>query len=77
MSKYPECDKLTSVSEDLDTIRHFLDTIPYSLATHENGYYLTHVNKSTDDILYDFFGIDRKKLDEERQQILLEAMGGL
>ncbi len=77
MSEYPESEKLVSVATEWDTIYEFLDSIPYGLATNDDGYYLSYVNESTEDILYKYFDIDRNKLEKERRRMLDNIRGML
>lgn len=62
MGKYPECEKLTSLS---DSIEDFIN-----IAEWLAGEDLLSVGHDPEDLAHKFFGIDSKKLESERRQML-------
>ena len=72
---YPMCQKLSMVRNDKAIIQCFLEWLEENrlvLCTEVSaaGYFPTR--KSTDVLLMEYFGIDEKKLEEERRKILKE-----
>lgn len=72
MSKYPECDKMKEVSEKSQAIGEFIEWLGY-----EKNIYLMHedetpVRMSMEVMLAEFYNIDLKKVEQERQQMLDE-----
>lgn len=72
---YPEHTKLQTLAEQSQAIGEFLDGSPYILAEYrgmENRAepQLLPVNKSIQQILADYFEIDLKKIETERQAML-------
>jgi len=79
MNTYPEHDKLRAVSNKSQSIGEFLDW-----ARNEHGWELcrmepygdyTPIYKSINDILAEYFEIDRTKLDDEKRAMLEELKG--
>lgn len=84
-----ECDRWSLVSDKAHTLNEFLEWLDgkgYFLARNVTysaekgaciGMYgdrkIDNVPEKTDDLVYEFFGIDVKKLDAERHQILKDA----
>lgn len=69
--KYPECEKLASVSDQSQTIGEFLDwlgTMGYHIAD-DMPYML---NRTIEEWLALYFDIDMDKVEDERRQILEE-----
>lgn len=74
---YPMCQKLSMVRNDKAIIDCFLEWLEENEITLcKEGDYLgedfTPIRKTADKILMDYFGIDEKKLEEERRKILKE-----
>lgn len=77
MSKYPEHEKLSAISDTSQAIGEFLD---YGLAS--QGLVLAQYDEETDRlwpthksimaILADYFDIDQKKIDAEKEQMLAD-----
>lgn len=85
MSTYPEHDKMQALGERRDEVQEFLDWLldqpAYELAEwltkREDGteYFfprLVPVNKSREQIMADYFGIDLQKLSEEKDAMLAD-----
>lgn len=74
-SSYPESEKLLSVKDKRDTLHDFVlwlaDAKGIHLAVYK-GNYLEPCFETTDNILYQYLGIDPKLLEKERSQILEE-----
>ena len=74
MSAYPEHDKLTKIKDQSQAIGEFMDWLADDgifLAHYEEGYnFPHHVHTPITDLLASFFGIDQKKLEEEKRQML-------
>jgi len=80
--EYPEHENLEVIKEESQIIGLFLDCLGdmnlalckweeghgYGYEWVPSGYY--HSNKSIEEILAEYFKIDRKKLEEEKQQML-------
>lgn len=80
MSKYPEHEKLKTVQAESQAIGEFLDnlnTIGYSLGEWVKGYYETDhfvpARANIQDVLAKHFGINQKKLEREKNQMLKEV----
>ena len=69
MSQYPEHDKLGAVSEASQAIGEFLDNCGYTLCKPEGNFFHP---KGIPTILAEYFGIDQKKLEAEKRQVLDE-----
>lgn len=76
--KTPELDKMLAVKEQSRTISEFLDWLDgqeFEIckydedASYEENLY-RHIDKTKEQILAEFFGIDLVKCEQERQQIL-------
>lgn len=89
-SKYPECDKLAAVREKSQMIGNFLDWLGSEkkivLAsyhdvdwTDEDGIEIDQVlfttNTTPEKLLAEFFHIDLRKVEQERQQMLKSIRG--
>lgn len=80
MSQYPEHDKLQSIQEESQVIGEFLETCGYQLCEYHQGFLeggdgasgFMPVRGTIQDILAAHFGIDQKKLDDEKRQMLEE-----
>jgi len=69
MSKYPECDKLNEVANVQSTLIQFTEWLE------EKGYEVVPFEKSTpvhklSELVYEFMGIDQKKIEAERREML-------
>ena len=76
---YPMCQKLSMVRNDKAIIQCFLEwleeqdlVICSATGDPHDGGTFEPAGKSQDKLLMDYFGIDEKKLEEERQKILKE-----
>lgn len=75
-NKYPEHEKLNKIADKSQVIGEFLEYLQdekrYLLCelVCETKYYPVHV--SIQDLLADFFGIDQKKLEKEKREMLEE-----
>lgn len=82
--KYPECEKLSKVSEKSQLIGEFLDWLQDEKkialakwaqvegALFDNTSTLFLIHDSTESFLAEFFEIDMKKVKKERKQMLKE-----
>jgi hypothetical protein len=81
MSEYPEHEKLDIIKDKSQVIGEFLEWLEnekehYICYYEDNdpdehdGYY--PINEDNDDLLAEFFNIDRKKLEEEKDKMLEE-----
>ncbi len=77
--KYPECEKMQGVKDKSQAIGEFLEWLNYEkhiiLATagdEENSGDLSMIHYSSEELLAEFFEIDLKKVEKEKQQILKE-----
>ena len=78
--KYPEHEKLKEVQEQSQAIGDFLENMEYKgIELAEWGHYfkgapksLVPIHKSRQTILAEYFGIDLKKLEQEKQQMIEE-----
>lgn len=74
MSKYPEHEKLKVVAEKTQFVHDFLvffEEKGISLQT-DRGVYQRH-----DDLLYEFIGVDKWKLDDEKRALIEECQEGV
>ncbi len=69
MSRYPEHDKLNTLSSDSQAIGEFLESSGYTLGVW-NGNHLRPTLKTTLDILSEYFEIDQVKLENEKREML-------
>ena len=75
-SKYPECDKLAAVSEDSNKIGAFLDWLSEQgirLAKYTEDDELLEERSKIEELLARYYGIDLKKVEDERQSILRDC----
>ena len=75
-SKYPECDKLAAVSEDSNKIGAFLDWLSEQgirLAKYNEDDELLEERSKIEELLARYYGIDLKKVEDERQSILRDC----
>lgn len=78
-SETPQADRLSEVSEEMDTIRQFLDhlvsqRIHLAQASSESGrLYPISTSTRIDDLLYEYYGIDPVALEQERRALLEQA----
>ena len=77
MAEYPESEALRN--SNIKDLRRFMVWLteerdqPYELAYFEPGCkWLTPANANIEDLLLEFLGIDKKKLEEERRAMLEE-----
>lgn len=84
MSRYPEHDKLTAISDESQAIGEFIETSDYTLCelksfteplndagdTYETGPQFVPVAKSIQQVLADYFGIDLAKIETEKRAML-------
>lgn len=72
--EYPECEKLSAVSDERRTLSEFfewLESRGMLLCTYEPDFQIPWpVTKSNDTLIYEFLEIDPKKLDQERRAML-------
>lgn len=76
-SETPQADRLAEVSEEMDTIRQFVDWLA------EQGIHLGQVSPSSgrlystsatvEVLLYQYYGVDSVKLEQERRMLLTQA----
>lgn len=71
MSKYPEHQKIEEVNDHYTAIDTFLEEAGYALGAWE-GERFYPTPKSHHEILNTYFGIDAKKIEAERQQMIEE-----
>jgi hypothetical protein len=73
-AQYPEHDKLEKVQEQSQTIGEFLEWLSSEkeihLARWHNTCDLRDVHTDKEKLLAEFFGIDLKKLEEEKRQMI-------
>lgn len=74
---YPEHEKLKLISDQSDTIGEFLESAGYVLAQYQDveGYrdpMLLPVSTTTQQILANYFEIDLKKIQQEKQHMLAQ-----
>lgn len=74
MSEYPQSNRLAEVREEWDSIYDFLNNVPYSLAEH-GSYHPNYISKTTETVLYEYFGIDPVELEKERKAMLQNMRG--
>jgi len=77
MRKYPEHEKLQEIADQSQTIGEFLECNGYVLCQYEEEIdeFVPHRN-SIEQILAEYFGIDLKKIDQEKRQMLEEMRKG-
>ena len=72
MGNFPQCERLAAHKNKMVVITNFVEWLQEGgifLAEHtEHGTFST--NKKLEDLLYEYYSIDYKKLEEERVQIL-------
>ena len=68
---YPEHEKMEAVLYDSQIIGEFLESSPYVLGEWY-GDLLVPVSWSTEQVLANYFGIDLKKIEDEKRQMLEE-----
>lgn len=68
----PELDKMMKVQKESQIIGEFLDSCGYMLcrASGKDWHPFEPVPKTIEQVLADYFGIDLKKVEEERRSIL-------
>lgn len=80
---YPELEKLNAVRPQMEAIRNFLqwageenamELARFSDEEYASGRYYP-VHRSIDDLLYEHFGINAKRIEQERRA-MLEALAG-
>lgn len=75
MTDYPESDKLSKYGDSISTILEFLDFGGFILASYEDveGFrdpMLVPASGNQQDLVYRYFNIDPKKLEQERRSML-------
>ena len=68
---YPECEKALAVKDKSQELGNFITEGGYTLCKwHDKWERYMPTNNSVEEILADHFGIDLKKMEKEKQQIL-------
>lgn len=82
MSKYPECDKMTAVKDQSQTIRGFLEWLEYvkevslcHLIEGEDEMEYCPIYVDTERLLAEFFDIDLNKVEKEKRDMLDQLRG--
>lgn len=78
---YPECEKLASHEQELNTIRNFLDWCDSQRFELRDWNHLNYgepqkINKSREQLLAEYLGIDLKVVEKERQEMLEDFISG-
>ena len=78
---YPECEKLASHEQELNTIRNFLDWCDSKRFELRDWNHLNYgepqkINKSREQLLAEYLGIDLKVVEKERQEMLENFVSG-
>lgn len=72
IKEYPEHKKLLAVVRESQAIGEFLDMGPHTLCDQDDRGHYHPVQKSIQQQLADWFGIDLKKIEAEKQEMLEE-----
>lgn len=74
-TSYPECEKLLSLDTERQAIMEFVLWLADAKEAHiaiYQGNHLMPMMVTTDDLIYEFLGVDKDKLEKERLSILRE-----